>query len=208
MKVISKAKNLILGYLSGSKHPFLKRLYWEMRVEDIHAAWGEGKEDFVVIREIIRLVSPATLLDIGCGSGRLIPLFRELNVPEIVAQDVAKSALNLCKKRFPDINCKYEIKDIKDLSYRDGYFDLIISNRVLSAILPENIDVVLASLARLGKNIYINELSESDDTGQPSKYWFKHDYESFKSKHGFRELRRGTIGRQTWVLYGNEKSGA
>lgn len=123
-----KSFNFLLRILQKIKIQFIRNIYWNLRVNDIHNMWGSSTEDYSVLKEVIELTKPEKLLDIGCGSGRCFALYESLNVKEVTAQDIASEALKLCNKRYPDIDYKYELKDIDKLCYPENYFDLIISN--------------------------------------------------------------------------------
>ena len=153
-------------------------------------------------------VKPERVLDIGCGSGRCFPLYQEMGVPEVVGQDIAASALAICKKRYAGLPYRMICCGINDLTCEENYFDLIISTRVLAAVPPSDIAGTLATLCRIGRTIYLNEMTETD-FGGPSTYWFKHDYDAHMRTYNFMVAEKGTItvienGQthlQTWVLY-------
>lgn len=201
MRLLQGPWQRLLAFLSRSARQPVRNLYWNLRAKEIDARYGQGTADYDVVREVLREVRPRRLLDIGCGSGRLFPLYREMRIEEIVAQEVAAAAIRMCRKRYPDMPVSYTSREILELPYPADHFDLIISNRVLSAILPEHIAPVLERLARIGRALYINEMSESDGPMVDSSYWFCHDYGALVSRWGFIVARSGMMGRQTWRLY-------
>ncbi|MDI6809578.1 MAG: class I SAM-dependent methyltransferase [Candidatus Eisenbacteria bacterium] len=190
--------------LTRTRNQTILKLFWNYRAKDIHQTWGEDSSDYSTVEKVIEMTVPATILDIGCGSGRLFPVYEKMGIKKVVAQDIAASAVRLCKERFPNLNYDYETKDILKLEYPEQYFDLIISNRVLSAVLPERLESTLKHLSKLARNIYLNELSDSDDTGSVSSYWFKHDYSALSTRFGFEILQQGKISKQSWFLFGRK----
>ncbi|MEW5804783.1 MAG: class I SAM-dependent methyltransferase [bacterium] len=204
-KILGKGKFILLDRLSKTDSKLLRRLYWNLRAQDIHDTWGEGTEDFHVIRRVIDRVGAKKLLDIGCGSGRCFPLYQQMHITEVVGQDISSSALALCEKRFPGLPYHLFHGGIEKLNYPDSYFDLIISTRVLAAVLPDDIAATVKTLSRLGNSLYLNEMTDSDYVG-PSTYWFKHDYKHLMAENGFSVIEHGNIGKQTWVLYRKEKN--
>ena len=206
-KIINFANSLILKLLVRSKRQHIRSYYWNLRARDIHGKWGNGVSDFEALKGVISLVKPTSLLDIGCGSGRCFSLYMEMNIPEVVGQDISSNAILICKKRFPNSGYKLLCCDIKDLEYDYDYFDLIISTRALSAVLPKDIEDTIDALCKIGKFIYINEMTDSDCIG-PSNYWFKHDYEKLMRMNNYSIVKTGIISvvedgkhhDQTWKL--------
>lgn len=128
-------------------------------------------------------------------------MYKSLNIFEVVAQDISGTAIKLCQDTFTELDYRYELKNIEELTYPENYFDLIISNKVLSAILPNKIDNTLEKLAFMGKNIYVNEVMD-DDFIRSSNNWFKHNYDPIMFKLGFNVSEKGSIVKgQTWKLY-------
>lgn len=179
-----------------------RKLYWEYKTKDIDNTWGEAKHDYEVLQTIMNSIKPARVLDIGCGTGRLFPLYKSLKVKEIYGQDIATSALRIVKERFPDNNIHLISSGITDLQFPDYFFDIVISNRVLQSI-PENlIKKNIEFICKLCKFIYINEISDTKELR--SIYCYKHDYVGLFKKFGFFEIKTGYINEQKWSLF--EKS--
>lgn len=201
----------LLDLLTRLPVPWFRKMYWDLRAPDIHHRWGEGTDDFETLTEVIGLVRPTRLLDIGCGSGRCFPLYVSLGIPEVVGQDISGTALRLCRERHPGLSFRLHNGPVDRLPYGQDYFDLIVSSRTLSAVPPLRIPGAISALAGMGRHIYLNEMSDSDYCG-PSRYWYKHDYHPLLAREGFSSLRSGIITvtedgethRQTWILYGKE----
>lgn len=193
-----------VNILAKSKAQFIRTLYWNYRARDIHETWGEGSVDFEVIRNVIKRINPTRVLDIGCGSGRCFPLYFQEGIVEIVGQEVSKDALQMCKKRFFTQQYTLVNEYIHELDYPDKYFDLVISTRVLAAVLPERIAETIKKLCKWSCFIYLNEMTDSDYVG-PLNYWYKHDYYKLMIQNGFFLIEQGNIGEQTWVLFGSGK---
>ena len=207
-RVIRKIHALLLNVLVRSKHKWPRSLYWNLRAREIHKKWGDNTEDYQVLRMVIERVKPKRLLDFGCGSGRCFPLYLEMNIPEVIGQEISSKGIEICRKRFPGLLYTLKCCDVNKCGFEENYFDIIISTRVLSAILPENISQTVKVLCRVGEAIYLNEITDSDYSG-PSNYLFKHDYDTLMSKNNFSIDKMGTItvvenGKkhlQTWKLY-------
>ena len=199
--MFEKILNKLLSILTIANNSSYRNLYWNLRAKEIDRKWGANTGDFDTLEKIIKNNNSQTILDIGCGSGRLFKLYKSLNIPEVIAQEISVDAIKICQNRYPELNYVYELKEIKNLTYSENYFDLIISNKVLSAVLPSEINEVIKKLAFISKTIYINEPME-DDPIKESNNWFKHNYTSIISKYGFSILEEGNIVKsQSYKVY-------
>lgn len=178
----------------------VRRRYWDHRAQLIDDTWGQDDHDYGIIWNVLSEVNPKTLLDIGCGGGRLFPVFARFGVHEIVGQDIARQSLEIARKKYPSTRVKITSSPISGLNYGLDYFDLIISNRVLQHIPDNEIEGMIQAVARMGKHFYVNEMTDSDDVSK-TFYMFKHDYPSLLAEHGFHIQQRGMIGNQTWFLF-------
>lgn len=184
--------------------PGIREKYWNSRAREIDAAWGQAQDDFPVLAEIIRKIAPRSLLDIGCGSGRLFPLYLQLQVEIIVGQDISGAALQIAKERYSSPHITLTDCPLLQLAYPAGYFDLIVSNRVLQHIPGSQIHQVIGKLAELGKFVYLNE-TVKDDPLDETFYLFKHDYRQLFGEHGLLQIQQGTIGAQHWSVFGSAR---
>jgi len=195
---------IVLGRIGFYKYSMGRNLFWKLRARDIDDRWGRLQDDYDVLRRIISSLSANSILDIGCGSGRLFPLYESLGIKEVIGQDVAQRALDLAKARYDYSRIKLINVPIEALDYPEFYFDLVISNHILQHILPNSIESTIKTICKLGRFIYINELSDTD--GIPtSPYMFKHDYMRLFGIFGFKAQNKGLLGKQTWLLFTNEK---
>jgi 2-polyprenyl-3-methyl-5-hydroxy-6-metoxy-1,4-benzoquinol methylase len=183
--------------------PSYRQRYWEGRAAGIDEKWGRGEGDYPVLAEAIASIRPERILDVGCGSGRLFPLYHQLHIPEVVGQDISDEALGIATGRYPFTSIVTTNRDILSLKFFEGYFDLVISNRVLQHVQPGEIARVLEKLATMGKHLYINELTDSDGL-EETFYMFRHDYRALLERNGFAVASSGRIGKQTWYLFGKK----
>jgi ubiquinone/menaquinone biosynthesis C-methylase UbiE len=103
-----------LDKLYVSKNPFVRNLFWQRIRTAI--TFAEIRDDSI-------------LLDIGCGSGRLIKSIREIsNKCECWAIDVLDS------KIMENVSCKFQVADVRSLPFNDHYFDIIFVLDVLEHI--------------------------------------------------------------------------
>lgn len=79
------------------------------------------------------------ILDLGCGNGRLIELFKEKNI-EYIGIDNSEKLINIAKEKcatFKNVNFKFIVADVLNLPFEDNYFDKIFSVAVLHHIPSE-----------------------------------------------------------------------
>ncbi len=63
------------------------------------------------------------VLDIGCGTGRVIGMLREKGA-EIVALDISEEMIIAAGRKFPDVECV--VGDSDNLPFADESFDLVL----------------------------------------------------------------------------------
>lgn len=193
-------------YVFSKTYPNSRRVrskYWNKRAYDIDEKWGMEDIDNKILADIITSFSPGRLLDIGCGSGRLFPLYDQFHIPEVVGQDISEEALRIATERYRFANIITTNQDILSLEYPEEYFGLVVSNRVLQHVQPKEIEKVIKKLVRIGRYIYINELADTDCFGELF-YLFKHNYGELFSKQDYVLIKSGKLGKQTWQVFGKK----
>ena len=191
------------------KTEFGRKIFWDQYSFEIFTKYGNDSIDFDVIKNILIKIKPKTLLDIGCGNGRLFPLYFMQGISDVIGQDISNKAINILKNRFPQDKYHLTRKSIKDLKYPDSFFDLVVSNRVLQSIPKNEIEAVIAKLSKISKYFYFNEVSNIDRyiiNNSNSNYIIIHNYDQILRKNNFVLLDEGNlineIGKnQSWKLY-------
>lgn len=187
-------------------NPLARAALWTAVARDIDAEWGTGDGDYCAIGEVIASIRARRVLDVGCGSGRLFPLYASAGVLEVVGQDIARSALRLCRRRTRSFMVKLTALPVHRLRYPDGHFDLAICNRVLQHIPSSEIEKAVRAICRMSKAVYVNELAATDAVAE-DVYMVLHDYDSLMGRCGYTLARTGQIGAQTWRLYRPSRNG-
>ena len=72
------------------------------------------------------------ILDLGCGDGRLCPLWKELTSAEVYGLELSPNAVEQAQKRYPFIY--YKEGDAVATGYEDEQFDVIICQEVLEHV--------------------------------------------------------------------------
>jgi SAM-dependent methyltransferase len=201
LSVFAQARNSLAynGLIPSGWGERLITRFWESSAEAIHGQWGSGRDDYLVLGKILDRYHPLTLLDVGCGSGRLFPLYAEKGITDFVGVDISEKALAIARDSFPDADLRRQ--GLIDLDFADDFFDLCVCNRVLQHVPEKDIHKVVQNLSRIGRIVYINELSESDE--QNEVYFMKnYNYQLLFNKNGLDCLEKGSIGDQTYCVFG------
>jgi 2-polyprenyl-3-methyl-5-hydroxy-6-metoxy-1,4-benzoquinol methylase len=97
-----------------------------------HGAIQTGSEDFgdlelavLFLDRISLLRKEHRILEIGCGIGKLSNFLFDRGFRNIVSIDIAASAVDYGKRRFPHLNLKQ--MDATSLDFENGYFDVCLS---------------------------------------------------------------------------------
>ena len=102
--------------------------------------------------ELVEMLAPQqneTILDLGCGAGRLAARIAELGA-SVVGVDSSKDMVRRASQNYPDI--LFQVGDARSLPYRED-FDAVFSNAALHWIQPPELVVesVRKSLKRGGR---------------------------------------------------------
>lgn len=160
-----------------------RRIYWAHRAKDLYEKYGHTEGGFDALQRVVELTRPRRVLELGCGNGRILTFFSRLGI-HCVGQDISATALELARQReLPHVTLTQ--KPFTDLDYPDGYFDLIVSNRVLQHVGTDEVQRLLRSAARMGNALYLNELRQEDDAKE-NYYHYKHDYAALLDELGMR----------------------
>ena len=178
---------------------------WESLAPAIHNQSGYLSHDYLILSQIIKKIGARSVLEFGCGSGKLVPVYLMHNIRSIWLQDVSGRALDLCRQRF---FCQQQIRYIKG-NVRSipmpTAVDLIVSNRVLQHILDdEEFRETLSHLASLTCYFYINK--SGMEIGRHDPYRKGRDYIQIFYDLGWDVAERGELtaeggGLQSWMLF-------
>lgn len=136
---------------------------------------GSKRSAKVIVPLILELVHPKSVLDVGCGVGTWLSVFRENAVDDIWGVDgdwIDKKMLQIPKERFKPI-------DLKESFSLDREFDLVVSVEVAEHLPSESIDKYIDSLIRHAPVILFSAAIPSQGgtdhiNEQWPDYWVKH----------------------------------
>lgn len=178
--------------------------FWEAQAEPIHEQWGSTQHDFQILSTLLQRYQPTSLLDVGCGSGRLFGLYIEQGIQEIVGMDLSAQALALAKARYPWI--KLFQGKVEELALPVNCFDLAICNRVLQHVPPHAIESAVAKLCTRCRLVYLNELTAHDRLREEF-FMFRHAYPRLFAAQGFHLLETGELDQQRYQVFGKKSKG-
>ena len=69
----------------------------------IHERYGYLDHDYRILSSILAKYKVSSILDVGCGSGRLFELYAQNDVNEVFGIDISAQALAIAKQRYPNI---------------------------------------------------------------------------------------------------------
>lgn len=107
---------------------------------------GSRRSAKEIVPLIMKLIKPKRIIDVGCGTGTWLSVFREYGVEDIFGIDgdwVDKKMLQIPEKRFLSFDLKKPIKI-------DKKFDLVISLEVAEHLPQKFAKTLMDSLTRLG----------------------------------------------------------
>jgi 2-polyprenyl-3-methyl-5-hydroxy-6-metoxy-1,4-benzoquinol methylase len=100
-----------------------------------------------IIKKIIKKISPKTILDFGCGDGKLIYELKNQDT-ELTGIDLSKKAISFAKIFSPKE--KFIAEDINNYKPKEK-FNMIISIETLEHIPPDQLKNIIKNLNRLVK---------------------------------------------------------
>jgi SAM-dependent methyltransferase len=153
--------------------------YWESRASSYYVEDPFGRS---ILKAFIDKLQPQSLIEIGCGNGELLQLYR--NVPSAVGVDWSENMLqraNQRKARHFLPNLRLWRHDITQCSPQ-GHYDLAVTRTVLMHIPPDAMEKTVRHVAKCADRFLIFEYFESVQTVSLAPHNWLHDYVSLFEK--------------------------
>lgn len=191
LPALQRPKNLLNSWLIGHDGVYNAQ-YYQNTVE---APAVQGAP--IIFDSIMRAFNPATLIDVGCGTGALLEVFRERGI-RVAGLEFSEAALLYCRQRGLDVR-KFDIEN--DRLPPAENFDVAVSMEVAEH-LPAKVAAHYVALLSKLSNVIVFTAAHPGQGGQdhvneqPPSYWIAkfaaqgliHDELTTRSwKHQWRE---------------------
>jgi 2-polyprenyl-3-methyl-5-hydroxy-6-metoxy-1,4-benzoquinol methylase len=203
--IVSRYRNALRISIIRRAFPMLSlRSFWDQKAEYVHKQWGGWTHDFEVIADCVRTINAHSVLDVGCGDGRLFPLYYESGL-RFCGCDLSRAALRLARSRYPAADLRRMAAEDISLSSLGQTFDLAVSTRVLQHVRPAAIDRAVRGICGVASFVYINEIA-IEDVPDGSDYLFGHAYMALFQNAGFKPvssgwIQPGALAPRQWFLF-------
>jgi glycosyltransferase involved in cell wall biosynthesis/SAM-dependent methyltransferase len=195
----------------SNKQLNLPPLDWDIQAPILHNQYGHLSHDFPVLGSVIDKTKARSVLEIGCGSGRLVPVYLAHNVQTIWLQDVSERALDLCRQRFfCQKHIRYIYGSVQSVPISAAP-DVIVANRVLQHILEDDqFKEMMSYLASMTRYFYVNESGIEEAISINWAYLKGRDYVQIFRELGWHVADRGELTaeggtRQRWMLFATKE---
>src|SRR5215216_1067326 len=172
---------------NSSSH-YIPNEYWLKRGKEYMANFRYDKRlqlQESVLLEYLRTITFESVLEVGCGFGRITRLVIR-NFPDIrdylavdLSPDQIRNAQEYIKPVLANrnINLEFHVAEIQRMQV-DRKYDLVLASSVLMHILPKDIAQVMTMLVQLAKKHVINVDWFEESIARQMPWNFVHPYES------------------------------
>lgn len=155
----------------------------------------------IIVDELLKIIHPSSVIDIGCGIGTFLNIFRERGCQETIGVDGAWVDRTLLAKYISVDN--FFPRDISDKFLLGKTFDLAICLEVAEHIRQDRSDILVENIVNHSKCVLFSaalpyQQGQNHINEQPLSYW-KGKFES----HGYKMVDnfRGLIWNEKRVKY-------
>jgi SAM-dependent methyltransferase len=128
---------------------------------------GSRRSARQIVPMVVDLVEPKSVVDVGCGTGEWLTVFRENGVREILGIDhaIESEVLELSKSEFMDFDLRLPLKLCQK-------FDLVVSLEVAEHLPKEFAEVFVDSLVALGDVVLFSAaIPQQQGFGHVNEQW-------------------------------------
>lgn len=161
--------------------------YWRGRGR----VWAEQEQAIV---DLLRSLSFESVLDVGCGPGRLASLIRGINPSATYTGiDVSRDVLRLAEVRWP--GAEFYQTTLAGFRPKGRKWDLVIASELLMHVPPADLDRAIQRLREMSSRHVVT--LDWTAPGDGASHNFRHDYRAAFGSAGLRLLSARPLGRQT-----------
>lgn len=168
----------------------MQHCYTEDFYKDIQGFSQRSAQEIVPL--VLKLIPCNRVVDVGCGDGTWLKVFKEYGVKEILGVDgeyVHENTLVIPKEHFISFDLTKSLKI-------DKQFDLVVSLEVAEHLSPEYAEVFIDSLINLGPVILFSAaIPYQGGSNHVNEQWLDYWVERFQKKNF---VAIDCIRRKTW----------
>jgi SAM-dependent methyltransferase len=154
------------------------------------------EKEIKFVTEEVRKLQPKSILEIGCGWGRLTkPIAESLNPEKYIAIDFSHERLEIAKEKLKNTNVVLMYYDVtKGLPFLDDSFDLVCTFGCLMHIPPKHIEKVVSEIKRVTRKHIIH----SEDLEKIPHYKYGYDFaEKYGKDKNFKIIKSDIVQYMT-----------
>ncbi len=190
------------------------RWYWSKRAQRLRSRLtdivvGRVAKELYTRRQRGRGEVRGEILDVGCGSGHLVPKLSTLG--RYTGLDIAENMVSYCRSRYGDYEGKFVVGDAEDMPFGEGEFDCVIcfwtfhhfpdpevALREMWRVLKPGGFTVIATFGSCGVNPFprIGDWISSKYWGFQTRRYSKAEMLEMLQKCGFRRIEGKIIGEE------------
>lgn len=172
--------------------------YWLERGQNEAATYRASDAHLAQETALLRLLAPlkfATMLDVGCGFGRIGALVADRQEVDYTGIDISEQMVNAARRRIP--KGRFAVTSLEDFSSEDEPYDLVLASEFLMHVPPEEVqDAVKALVALSRRHVVTVDWTEPIRKPAAAHNW-RHDYQALFTDAGAEIRRSQVVGKQT-----------
>lgn len=155
-----------------------------------------------VLLQVLRGLDFETVLEVGCGFGRMTKLVLDEfpNVKKIKGIDLSPQQIEICKSYISNLEkVELSVGTVQDLEEPNNSYDLVMAVELLMHIPFGEIEGVLGQMVRVARKYIVNLDWHGPTRKELGGYCFAHDYNSLYRNLGIKDVRTIPVPRA--VIY-------
>lgn len=112
--------------------------YWDKRYAENDGSMFDWLEDYRSLKPLFQdiLTPESKILVLGCGNAEFSEDLYDDGYHNVYNIDISSVVIQQMTERNKErVGMKYEVMDVRDITYPDGYFDVAIDKSTIDALL-------------------------------------------------------------------------